>query len=168
MHYRKAISLSPTIAESYNGLGSALIAAGASAEAMQPLKRALELEPNHLFARINLGLALIVCGVLALVISIWQYRWGLRYLWGEPFTPIAGVTTEVCVQTTLREANDRGSCCLLVEDATESYFAEFKLATLAMIRAQGAIVGWTARVDELVDALEATETTPALPVTAGR
>ena len=41
-----------------------------------------------------LGLALIVCGVLALVISIWQYRWGLRYLRGEPFTPIAGVTTE--------------------------------------------------------------------------
>ena len=41
-----------------------------------------------------LGLALIVCGVLALVISIWQYRWGLRYLWGEPFTPIAGVTKE--------------------------------------------------------------------------
>ena len=41
-----------------------------------------------------LGLALISCGVLALVISIWQYRWGLRYLWGEPFTPIAGVTAE--------------------------------------------------------------------------
>ena len=41
-----------------------------------------------------LGLALIVCGVLALVISIWQYRWGLRYLLGEPFTPIAGVTTK--------------------------------------------------------------------------
>ena len=41
-----------------------------------------------------LGLALISCGVLALVISIWQYRWGLRYLWGEPFTPVAGVTTE--------------------------------------------------------------------------
>jgi putative membrane protein len=41
-----------------------------------------------------LGLALIVCGVLALVISIWQYRWGLRYLWGEPFTPIAGITKE--------------------------------------------------------------------------
>jgi putative membrane protein len=39
-----------------------------------------------------LGLALISCGVLALVISIWQYRWGIRYLWGEPFTPIAGVT----------------------------------------------------------------------------
>ena len=41
-----------------------------------------------------LGLALIACGVLALVISIWQYRWGLRYLWGDPFTPIAGVTKE--------------------------------------------------------------------------
>ena len=41
-----------------------------------------------------LGLALISCGVLALVISIWQYRWGLRYLWGDPFTPIAGVTKE--------------------------------------------------------------------------
>ena len=41
-----------------------------------------------------LGLSLIACGVLALVISIWQYRWGIRYLWGEPFTPIAGVTQE--------------------------------------------------------------------------
>ena len=50
---------------------------------------------------------------------------------------IAGVTTEVCVQTTMREANDRGYECLLVEDATESYFPEFKAATLAMIRAPG-------------------------------
>jgi nicotinamidase-related amidase len=56
----------------------------------------------------------------------------------------AGVTTEVCVQTTLREANDRGYECLLVEDATESYFPAFKLATLEMIRAQGGIVGCTA------------------------
>jgi nicotinamidase-related amidase len=55
-----------------------------------------------------------------------------------------GVTTEVCVQTTMREANDRGYECLLIEDATESYFPEFKAATLEMIRAQGAIVGWTA------------------------
>ena len=58
----------------------------------------------------------------------------------------AGVTTEVCVQTTMREANDRGFECLLAEDATESYFPEFKTATLDMIRAQGAIVGWTATV----------------------
>jgi len=55
-----------------------------------------------------------------------------------------GVTTEVCVQTSMREANDRGYECLLVEDGTESYFAEFKAATTEMIRAQGAIVGWTA------------------------
>ena len=41
-----------------------------------------------------LGLALISCGVLALLISIWQYRWGVRYLWGDPFTPVAGVTAE--------------------------------------------------------------------------
>ena len=54
-----------------------------------------------------------------------------------------GVTTEVCVQTSMREANDRGYECLLVEDGTESYFPGFKAATIAMIRAQGAIVGWT-------------------------
>jgi biuret amidohydrolase len=53
-----------------------------------------------------------------------------------------GVTTEVCVQTSMREANDRGYDCLIVEDATESYFPEFKAATLAMLTAQGAIVGW--------------------------
>jgi len=41
-----------------------------------------------------LGLGLIACGILALVISIWQYRWGIRYLWGEPYTPLAGVTKE--------------------------------------------------------------------------
>jgi nicotinamidase-related amidase len=68
---------------------------------------------------------------------------------------LAGVTTEVCVQTTMREANDRGYECLLLEDATESYFPEFKATTLAMIRAQGGIVGWTATVGELESALSA-------------
>jgi len=65
----------------------------------------------------------------------------------------AGVTTEVCVQTTMREANDRGYECLLAEDATESYFPEFKAAALAMIRAQGAIVGWTATTDQVLEGL---------------
>ena len=53
-----------------------------------------------------------------------------------------GVTTEVCVQTSMREANDRGYECLIVEDGTASYFPEFKASALAMIAAQGAIVGW--------------------------
>ena len=64
-----------------------------------------------------------------------------------------GVTTEVCVQTTLREANDRGFDCLLLEDCTESYFPAFKAATLAMLRAQGAIVGWTAHSRDLLAVL---------------
>jgi putative membrane protein len=41
-----------------------------------------------------LGLALIFCGIMALVISIWEYHWGLRYLWGGNFAVIAGVTRE--------------------------------------------------------------------------
>ena len=65
----------------------------------------------------------------------------------------AGVTTEVCVQTTMREANDRGYECLLAEEATESYFPEFKEAAIAMIRAQGAIVGWTAHVDNILETI---------------
>ena len=65
----------------------------------------------------------------------------------------AGVTTEVCVQTTMREANDRGYDCLLIEDATESYFPEFKKAAIEMIRAQGAIVGWTATCAQLAKVL---------------
>ena len=67
---------------------------------------------------------------------------------------ITGVTTEVCVQTTMREANDRGYDCLMVEDCTESYFPEFKRATLDMVRAQGGIVGWTASSDAVIKSLE--------------
>jgi nicotinamidase-related amidase len=65
-----------------------------------------------------------------------------------------GVTTEVCVQTSMREANDRGYTCLVVEDGTESYFPEFKTQTLAMIAAQGAIVGWHAPSAALLRAIE--------------
>ena len=61
----------------------------------------------------------------------------------------AGVTTEVCVQTSMREANDRGYECLLIEDATASYFPEFKASAIAMISAQGAIVGWTTPFETL-------------------
>ena len=61
-----------------------------------------------------------------------------------------GVTTEVCVQTSMREANDRGYECLLLEDCTESYSPEYKQATLDMVRAQGAIVGWTTHSTNLL------------------
>lgn len=76
---------------------------------------------------------------------------------------ITGVTTEVCVQTTMREANDRGYECLMVEDCTESYFPEFKQSTLEMVRAQGGIVGWTAPAAAIVQALAAIAT-PAVAV----
>ncbi len=65
----------------------------------------------------------------------------------------AGVTTEVCVQTSMREANDRGFESLLVTDATESYFPAFKKAAIAMITAQGAIVGWATPLAALEEAL---------------
>lgn len=68
-----------------------------------------------------------------------------------------GVTTEVCVQTSMREANDRGYECLLLEDATASYFPHFKLATLDMITAQGAIVGWTCTSEEFLKVIEKNE-----------
>jgi nicotinamidase-related amidase len=66
-----------------------------------------------------------------------------------------GVTTEVCVQTSMREANDRGYDCLLIEDGTESYFPAFKSAAIEMMRAQGAIVGWTAMAAPLIEKLRA-------------
>jgi nicotinamidase-related amidase len=66
-----------------------------------------------------------------------------------------GVTTEVCVQTSMREANDRGYDCLLLEDCTESYFPAFKTAAVEMMRAQGAIVGWTAVSQDLLPLLTA-------------
>ncbi|MGJ8585835.1 MAG: cysteine hydrolase family protein [Marinosulfonomonas sp.] len=65
----------------------------------------------------------------------------------------AGVTTEVCVQTTMREANDRGYDGLLATDATESYFPAFKAAAIDMITAQGGIVGWAAPTDTILEAL---------------
>ena len=64
-----------------------------------------------------------------------------------------GVTTEVCVQTSMREANDRGYDCLLLTDCTESYFPHFKTQTIAMLHAQGGIVGWTAPSHLLLQAL---------------
>ncbi len=66
---------------------------------------------------------------------------------------LAGVTTEVCVHTTMREANDRGFECLLLEDGTASYFPDFHKAALEMACAQGGIFGWVAPSQEVVKAL---------------
>ncbi len=57
---------------------------------------------------------------------------------------VTGVTAEVCVQTTVREANDRGFDCLVLSDCIASYFPEFYDMTLRMIKAQGGIFGWVA------------------------
>ncbi len=56
---------------------------------------------------------------------------------------VTGVTTEVCVHTTVREGNDRGFECLVLEDCVGSYFPEFHEVGLRMIAAQGGIFGWT-------------------------
>ncbi|MES2210461.1 MAG: cysteine hydrolase [Chloroflexota bacterium] len=66
-----------------------------------------------------------------------------------------GVTTEVCVQTSVREANDRGFDALVLEDCVGSYFPEFQQAALAMIKAQGGIFGWVSDSSRFLTALEA-------------
>ena len=66
---------------------------------------------------------------------------------------VAGVTTEVCVHATTREANDRGYECLVVSDATASYYPEFHRVALEMITAQGGILGWVADSATVCDAL---------------
>lgn len=68
---------------------------------------------------------------------------------------ICGVTTEVCVNTTAREANDRGYECIIPEDCVASYFPAFQKYALEMIKAQGAIVGWVSNADNIIAGLNA-------------
>ena len=67
---------------------------------------------------------------------------------------VTGVTTEVCVHTTVREANDRGYDCCVLEDCVGSYFPEFQRIGLQMIRAQGGIFGWVSHSERLLAALD--------------
>jgi nicotinamidase-related amidase len=66
---------------------------------------------------------------------------------------VTGVTTEVCVNTTVREANDRGYDCLVPSDCVGSYFPEFQEMGLKMIKAQGGIFGWVSHSEKILAAL---------------
>ncbi|HEY1720587.1 MAG TPA: isochorismatase family cysteine hydrolase [Magnetospirillaceae bacterium] len=66
---------------------------------------------------------------------------------------VTGVTTEVCVNTTVREANDRGFDCLVLEDCVGSYFPEFQEMGLKMIKAQGGIFGWVGKSQTVIKAI---------------
>jgi len=78
--------------------------------------------------------------------TILQYH-GIRQL------VVTGVTTEVCVNTTVREANDRGFDCLVLEDCVGSYFREFQEMGLRMIKAQGGIFGWVGNSKDVIKAI---------------
>src|ERR1700730_14500201 len=66
---------------------------------------------------------------------------------------VTGVTTEVCVHTTVREANDRGFECLVPEDCVGSYFPQFQEMGLQMIKAQGGIFGWVSQSAHILAAI---------------
>ena len=66
---------------------------------------------------------------------------------------VTGVTTEVCVHTTVREANDRGYDCLVPEDCVGSYFPQFQEIGLQMIKAQGGIFGWVSQSANILAAI---------------
>jgi nicotinamidase-related amidase len=68
---------------------------------------------------------------------------------------VCGVTTEVCVNTTVREGNDRGFRCVVLADCCASYFPEFHEMGLKMIKAQGGIFGWVSTSTEVIAALQA-------------
>ena len=78
---------------------------------------------------------------------------------------VCGVTTEVCVNTSVREANDRGYDAMVLEDCVGSYFPEFQRAALEMVKAQGGIFGWVSDSGRFLGALA--EARGRAPVAAG-
>jgi nicotinamidase-related amidase len=105
-------------------------------EALQPLpgEPVIDKPGKGAFYATDLDAILRQCGMLYLV--------------------VAGVTTEVCVHTTVCEANDRGYECLVLEDCVGSYVPEFHNAALAMIKAQSGISGWVACSEAFLSALQ--------------
>ena len=79
---------------------------------------------------------------------------------------VCGVTTEVCVNTSMREANDRGYDAVVLEDCVASYFPEFQRVALEMIKAQGGIVGWVSDSASILSALEVAFPGVAAPAAA--
>ena len=82
---------------------------------------------------------------------------GILENWGIESLIVAGVTTEVCVHTTVREANDRGYECLVLSDCVASYFPEFQRTALDMIKAQGGIFGWVSESETVLRAIKSLE-----------
>ena len=72
---------------------------------------------------------------------------------------VCGVTTEVCVNTTVREANDRGYRCVVISDGCASYFPEFHEMGLKMIKAQGGIFGWVSNSEKILAAFNGSTNT---------
>jgi len=79
---------------------------------------------------------------------------------------VTGVTTEVCVHTTVREANDRGYEALVLSDCVGSYFPEFQRIGLEMVAAQGGIFGWVADSASIIPALTSTAPPTVAPEAA--
>jgi biuret amidohydrolase len=73
---------------------------------------------------------------------------------------VTGVTTEVCVSTTVREANDRGYDCVIPEDCVASYFPDFHKSSLEMTKAQSGIFGWISDSRHILAALAGRSAAP--------